>query len=476
VAPPRNPDPDKVPPGRSAPPASGGGFSYTPPPKKGAGPPSSDKRASELFKQFPQWRKHWGNIRNAAYRYKVDPIELLSLLLFENPRQVMTKNSSGALGLAQIVDANVRRDLNPAQYDTFIQEWANGDSRITDDMKRNNAFAIAYAAWRMGGSRGKYGSLDEWYRSPGYNPGFKGDSRGPGPSIYSGKYQASVPQTPTQTAAGSLDVAGQKDELSAVWAVRTKDGAVKFVKAPAPPKNTITWQGSPVDRAGFLKAKQYYGDIYQGYVGKAAPDAAIAHILNSGLSDTGLMTRLSKSPNFKNGTIYKGRAGGLILRAQQLYGTNWKPDADLVRRAIVESWDEGTFVANLRKRPEYLKGPEFKKDEAGLLNVHMSIMGTPDDKARVGIREAVLGGWSSDQYAAYLRGSDAYKYSPEAQTKALSFAEAMGLITGQVPTLQPGKSQIPTQPKLGVALPNSGRIPGKGELTPSNNLAVNGGY
>jgi hypothetical protein len=457
-------------------PDAAGGFSYTPPPKKGQGPPSSEARAAELFKKFPSWKKYWANIKNQAYRYKVDPLELLSLFLFENPSQTMKKNSAGALGLAQIVDANVRRDLNPAQYDTFIQEWANGDPRITDDMKRNPAFAIAYAAWRMGGSRGKYGSLDEWYRSPGYNPGFKGDSRGAGPSIYVGKYQPSVPQSPTQTAAGSLDVAGQKDQLSAVWAVKTKDGGVKFVAAPAPPKGTVMWQGAPVDRSGFLKAKQYYNDIYQGYVGKPAPDAAIAHILNSGLSDTGLMTRLSKSPNFKNGTIYKGRAGGLILRAQQLFGTNWKPDADLVRRAIVESWDEGTFVSKLRARPEYLKGPEFKKDEAALLNVHMSIMGTPDDKARIGIKEAVLGGWSADQYAAYVRGSDAYKYSPELQTKQLAFAEAMGLITGSRPVLKPGQATGRPQPNLGAPLPNSGRIPGQGELTPTNNLAVQGGY
>jgi hypothetical protein len=459
----------------SKPDKPGGGFTYTPPPKKGAGPPSSDARAAELFKKFPGWKKYWPSIKNQAYRYKVDPLELLSLFLFENPSQTMKKNAQGAVGLAQIVDANVRKDLNPAQYDTFIQEWANGDPRITDDMKRNPAFAIAYAAWRMGGTRGKYGSLDEWYRSPGYNPGFKGDSRGAGPGIYVGKYQPTVPQTPTQTAASSVDVAGQKDQLTAVWTVRTKDG-VKFVAAPAPPKGTIMWQGAPVDKTGFLKAKQYYNDIYQGYVGKPAPDAAIAHILNTGLSDTGLMTRLSKSPSFKNGTIYKGRAGGLVLRAKQLFGENWKPDADLVRRAIVESWDEGTFVANLRKRPEYLKGPEFKKDEAGLLNVHMSIMGRPDDQARVGIKEAVLGGWSTDQYAAYLRGSDAYKFSPELQTKQLAFAEAMGLITGKQPTLQPGKPNVTPQPNVAGALPNSDRIPGKGALTPSNNLAVNGGY
>lgn len=478
MAPPRNPNPDrdKVPPGRADPPSpGGGGFVYTPPPKKGAGPPSADARAAELFKKFPGWKKHWGNIRNAAYRYKVDPIELLSLLLFENPRQVKTKNSAGALGLAQIVDANVRRDLNPTQYDTFIAEWANGDPRITDDMKRNDAFAIAYAAWRMGGSRGKYASLDEWYRSPGYNPGFTGDSRGPGPSIYTGKYQPSVPQTPAQTAASSVDVAGAKDALTASWAVRTKDG-VRFVNAPEPPKGTIKWFGQPVDQAGFLRAKQHYNDTYQAYVGKNAPDSAIAHILNSGLSDYALANRLSKSPNFRSGTVYKSRAGGIIQYAKGLFGEQWKPDADLVRQAIVQNWDEGTLVSKLRARPEFLKGPEFKKGEAGLLSVHQSIMGNPDEQARIGIKEAVLGGWSADQYAAYLRGHQSYKYSPELQTKQLAFAEAMGLITGQMPTLQQGRATGPTQPSLGVAPPDSKRIPGKPALKPSNNMVVTGGY
>jgi hypothetical protein len=449
-----------------------GGFKYTPPPKKETGPPSSEKRAAELFKQFPQWKKYWANVKNAAYRYKVDPIELLSLFIFENGRANPTaKSSAGALGLAQIHDTTVRRDLNPAQYDTFIAEWANGDPRITDQMKANPAFSIAYAAWRMGGSRGKYASLDEWYRSPGYNPGFKGDSRGPGPSIYAGKYQASVPQTPTQTAAGSVDVAGQKDALTANWAVRTKDG-VRFVASPEPPKNTVLWHGQPVDQSGFLKAKQYYNDIYQGYVGKNAPDAAIAHILNSGLSDTGLMIRLSKSPNFKKGTIYQGRAAGLVLRAKQVFGENWKADDDLIRRAIVQSWDEATYVAKLRARPEYLKGPEFKKDEAALLNVHMSIMGRPDAAASTEIKKAVLGGWSADQYAAYVRGSKAYVYSPEYQTKALQFAEAMGLFTGKQPTLQPGAAPANPNPVLSAPPPDSKRIPGAPGLTPNDNLVV----
>jgi hypothetical protein len=450
-----------------------GGFKYTPPPKKGQGPPSSEARAAELFKKFPAWKKYWGSIKNAAYRYKVDPLELLSTFIFENGKaDPKAKSSVGAAGLAQIYDNEVRRDLNPAQYDTFIQEWANGDARITQQMKENPAFAIAYMAWRMGGTRGKYGSLDEWYRSPGYNPGFKGDSRGPGPSIYVGKYQPTVPQTPTQTAATSVDVAGAKDQLTAVWAVKGKDGAVKFVKAPEPPKNTITWHGQPVDQSGFLKAKQYYNDIYQGYVGKNAPDEAIAHILNTGLSDTGLMIRLSKSPSFKKGTIYQGRAAGLILRARQVFGDQWKPDDDLIRKAIVQSWDEATYVANLRARPEYLKGPEFKKDEAGLLNVYQSIMGRPDDGARVGIKEAVLGGWSADQYAAYLRGSDAYKYSPEYQTKALQFAESMGLFTGQLPTLKPGAAPKNPNPVLSAPPPDSKRIAGAPSLTPNDNLVV----
>ena len=463
------------PPAQSGSPASGGGFVYTPPPSK-AGPPSVEKRAAELFKQFKGWKKYWGNIKNAADRWKVDPLELLALFIFENGKaNPNAKSSAGALGLAQIFDSEVRRDLNPVQYDTFIAEWANGDPRITDRMKANPAFAIQYAAWRMAGSRGKYASLDEWYRSPGYNPGFTGDSRGSGPSIYVGKYQPSVPLSPDQAAGASLDYEGAKDALTATWAVRTKDG-VKFVNAPEPPKGTIRAFGQPVDKTGFLRAKQHYNDTYQAYLGKNAPDDAIAHILNTGLSDYALANRLSKAPSFKNGTIYKARAGGIVQYAKGLFGENWKADGELVRRAIVQNWDEGTLVANLRARPEYLKGPEFKKAEAGLLNVHLSIMGMPDPAASIGIKEAALGGWSTDQYAAKLRGDDAYKYSPEYQTKALQFAEAMGLFTGQLPTLVPGTASKNTGPDIAGAIPDSKRIPGKPGLAAPNQLVVGGGY
>lgn len=478
MAPPRNPDYDKVPPSSGAQGGGGGGFVYTPPPKAAKAPPSVDSRAAELFKRFPAWQKYWPSVKNAAYRWKVDPLELLALFVFENGKaNPKAKSSAGALGLAQIADATVRRDLNPTQYDTFIQQVAGGDNRITPQMKENPAFAIQYAAWRMAGTRGDYASLDEWYRSPGYNPGFKGDSRGSGPSIYVGKYQPTVPQTPAQAAGASVDVATAKDDLTAVWAVRKKDGSVGFVRRAEPPKNVVKSFGQPVDQSGFLRAVQHYNDTYQAYVGKNAPASAVAHIINSGLSDYALANRLSKSPNFKNGTIYKARAGGIIQYARGLFGGNWKPDEDLIRQAIVQNWDEGTLVNKLRARPEYLRGPEFKKAEAGLLNVHQSIMGQPDDAASIGIKEAVLGGWSADQYAAYLRGSDAYKFSPEYQTKALSFAEALGLITGAVPTLKPGarpSGSIGTG--ITGAPPDTARIPGKPGLKPSNNLTVSGGY
>jgi hypothetical protein len=194
--------------------------------------------------------------------------------------------------------------------------------------------------------------------------------------------------------------------------------------------------------------------------------------LNTGLSDYALANRLSKSPNFTKGTVYQARADGIVQYAKGLYGDQWKADPELVRQAIVQNWDEGKLVAKLRARPEYLKGPEFKKTEAGLLNVHQSIMGTPDQAGMVTLREAALGGWSTDQYAAYVRGSDAYKYSPELQTKQLAFAEAMGLFTGAVPTLKPGTATGPTQPQITGPPPNSPRIPGKPVLNASNNLAV----
>jgi hypothetical protein len=111
------------------------------------------------------------------------------------------------------------------------------------------------------------------------------------------------------------------------------------------------------------------------------------------------------------------------------------------------------------ERPEYLNGPKFREDVAALTNVHQSIFGRPNEKDMVGIKEAALGAWSPDQYAAYLRNDARYVQSNEYKSKALSFLEALGLITGQQVTTQDiGQLGQPQPVGETPPLPDSPRI------------------
>lgn len=136
-------------------------------------------------------------------------------------------------------------------------------------------------------------------------------------------------------------------------------------------------------------------------------------------------------------------------------------DKDLVQQAIVGNRDQGTLDRKLKERPEYLKGPQYKQSTAALSNVHMSIMGTPNQQDEINIHEAALEGWSADQYAAWVRSTKAYNFGPEAKAYAINIAERLGLVTGKmgiVAASTPGGAPQPPQENV---LPNSPRVQGK---------------
>jgi hypothetical protein len=141
---------------------------------------------------------------------------------------------------------------------------------------------------------------------------------------------------------------------------------------------------------------------------------------------------------------------------------------DLLRRAIVEDWDGNTFAEQLRNRPEYLQGPEFRGQKATLQNVYESIFGLADANASTLVGEAALARWDPDQFAGYLRSRPEYTSSPEYLTKSLAVLDALGMITGTLPALKPGVPMAnPSVGGYGPA-PNSPRIPGQvGGLNPS---------
>src|SRR5581483_9533342 len=76
------------------------------------------------------------------------------------------------------------------------------------------------------------------------------------------------------------------------------------------------------------------------------------------------------------------------------------------------------------------------------------------------IHQAALAGWDTNQFAQYLRSQPTYSQGTEAQSKALSFMQALGLITGGTPVYGPTF----TTPGSGTpggspALPNSKLAP-----------------
>jgi hypothetical protein len=116
-------------------------------------------------------------------------------------------------------------------------------------------------------------------------------------------------------------------------------------------------------------------------------------------------------------------------------GEGWKPSGGIIRKAIAQNWDQSTFYAQLRETPAYEKGPEYQDNKAKMQTVFESIYGKADQGAQDWIKNVTLKGWTPDEAASWLRSQDAYKLTPEYRSKALSFASALGLVTGAVPTL-----------------------------------------
>src|SRR3990167_1186652 len=299
--------------------------------------------------------------------------------------------------------------------------------------------------------------------SPG---GWPADARGSGPSALLanaevGLSQPSIPLSPEDRAGAAVDLAGAKEAITAEWAV-LKDGKVSFVKSATPPKNAVKaygalggGDGQAVSKDDFLRTWSQANDLFLSYTGKNATAAQIASVLTKGLGTYALTNTLSKAPQFVNSPVWKAHAPGIIGIAKDTLGEGAKVDNDFVRKAIAQGWDQATVQRKIIQMPAYLKSPGFQQKVAGLNNVHQSIFGVPTAQDMTSIREAALGGWSEDQYAAYLRGSDNYRYSPEFQARTLSFLDAMGMFVGKGAVLAPGLTPTsPGQPKFGGP-PNS---------------------
>lgn len=316
----------------------------------------------------------------------------------------------------------------------------------------NTPAALTSLANRMREGAKNYGTLDDWLRSVNARPIAAQVLK----AAKVPNYVYTSPQRPPQSATTSVERAGAKDALTDPY-VTVKNGKFTTTKNEAEATKSF---GAAVRMSDFQRAQSHYNDYFTKYIGRKATATEIIGIIRKGLSETAVQMMLSKDPAFKRGSVWQAQAPAILGYAKSMMGENWKADPDFVRKAIVNNWSEGTLRAKLRARPEYLQGPEFRQNVSALQNVYSSIQGRPDEAAMQGIKEAALGGWSSDQYAAYLRNDPNYVKGQEYKSKALSFLDALGLVTGEQTTIQgiQGLGQPKPVPGIEGTTPHSDRL------------------
>lgn len=414
--------------------------------------------------QIWAWATNYGGIT---------PTQLAAVLLFESGGNPAAKSSVGALGLAQIYDTKAN-PKNAAGVPFF-----RGNLNISEADKKNPAFAIQYAAWRLSGATTKYGSVDAAYLQD-YNPKYAGSAT-PISSLLPKGYVGTPDQTATQSATSSVATTAATASLKAQtfekWAVIDPKGHIGFatIRDPSkPPKNALLYGGTPLTQSSFNQVwKQTYQDTFAAYTGRQANGKEIQSILARAPSIYTLSNQLAGTKDFVKSPVFKQHAPGLISYARTILGESWKPSGGIIRQAIAQNWDQATFYAHLKQAPAYLKGPEFQTNKVQNQAAFEAIYGKPDANTSKLISEVTLQGWTPQEFQSWLRGQDAYKHSAEYQSKQLSFLSAMGLITGRQPTASaaPPNTGSPNM----VTGPNSARIPGQGSLQQAGTgLVVNG--
>jgi hypothetical protein len=357
---------------------------------------------------------------------------------------------------------------------------------ITTEKAQDPSFAVNYAAWRMSGGIRAYGSLNAWYlgqggngKPRGYNPGFGGNDVGDGPEAVFKlakvpNYQPTLPPSPTETAGTAVDTAGAKKTITDPWFVVKHDAAGRVtglgkVYSAVPPDNVLKFGPTPITQSAFIQLWKQgtngnpgYGDIFFAYTGRQASGKEIAGILSKGTSLYTLTNALANAPAFVHSPTYKSHAPGVVAIAKGVLGQDWKVDKQFVKDAIVQNWDQATLEANIRQRPEYESGPEFKDTVAKFSTVYGKIYGQPDANANDYLKQAAKAGWTPDQLGLALRSAPEYKNSEEYKSWAMSFAQQIGLLTGHTPSLTLDQASLGGAPQF----------PGR-DLTPAEKDAAN---
>jgi hypothetical protein len=282
--------------------------------------------------------------------------------------------------------------------------------------------------------------------------------------------------TPEEQVAMSIYKSELRKAYTDPW-VTVKNGKITFSQTIDAPK------GSLGRRSDFMKEWANANELWEAYLGRKAKAGEVALIMKKGWSNYTIADRLSKRPAFRNSVIWKAAAPALEGIGLELLGDAWKliplgERQEMMRKAIIQDWSSSTFAERLRKRPEYLKGVEFRTNTASLQSVYESIYGLANATAMTTVQEAALARWSPDQFAAWLRSRPGYTGSQEYLGKALSVLEALTGITGVLPTLVPGQMPASPQPAAAGAygaVPDSQRVAGAPGEPAGLGLTLGGG-
>ncbi len=101
-----------------------------------------------------------------------------------------------------------------------------------------------------------------------------------------------------------------------------------------------------------------------------------------------------------------------------------------MRKAIVNGWSIGAFQQALRNNGMYEHSNEFQNNFGVLQSSYTNIMGQATPESNKVVTRAAKLGWTQPIFESWLRRQDVYKYSPEYQSKAVGFLDAMGMFIG----------------------------------------------
>lgn len=411
-------------------------------------------------------------IQSAANEEHVNAVAFAALLLNESRANPDSPDSDvGAVGIGQLM---------PSSFVGGFLPWAH-NHKITENDLRDLGTNLRLSAWYMGQMQGSY--PDNWYGAYNMGPNAAKNDPATASSIqasfqqkwinpWNKNYTFPAPTSPpskagTQAPGGTAQQAQDNSFKNPYVAGVDKRG--KFHTTNDPNK-AMKFDGEPLSITGFKSLQDSLSSYYISYTGKRPSAHQVQNYIQNGWSTYTLTQLLSKSPSFKNSPVYKQNAPQLNAALKDMLPQGTTVPAEILRQAIIHNWDATTVAAKVRQLPGYVNSNEFKGNVASLLNVHQSIMGTPDQASMVAIKDAALQGWTADQYAAWLRSQPGYTSSTEYQQNMLGMLGALGLITGQQVTLQPGKA--PASPFAGTSgtLPSDKRVPGTPSAGGGNGL------